>query len=161
MFHVEPHKAFAQLLTCWAFLFISCEVRNPSESNIKDVSLSDFIRDSINNEYIVKDTNSTLFVHDDECTECLEAHVDSGTIFIPEYVALQMRDCYLDKKSKPWFGRDLFVTGKNYANVHLFDPKWYNGDTINYGPKYKFHGRVIGISGYGLIFRLDSFRVNK
>lgn len=44
-------------------------------------------------------------------------------------------------ESKVWCGKDLFVNGKNYANVHLFDPQWYGEeDTLNYGSNYKFYG---------------------
>jgi len=163
---VKQYLIFAQLFIGWAFLFASCV--SSTEERRRETrfdSLGEFIRDSVNKDYIVKDTNSVLFVHDDECTECLEAYVDSGQIYIPEYVALQIRENSEARRSKGynkiWYGRDLFVTGKNYVNIHLFHQEWYGEDTLNFGSNYKFFGRVIGVSGHGLIFRLDSFKLNK
>ncbi len=71
--------------------------------------------------------------------------MDSGQIYIPEYVALQMRQNYQARSSKGQskilYGRDLFVTGKNYANIHLFDPEWYMKILLTLEPIINFSGR--------------------
>lgn len=75
----------------------------------------------------------------------LEAYVDCEQIYIPDYGAQKMKQNQLAKKisdQKIRYGKDLFVvTGKNYANIHLFIPEWYGEDRSNYGTNYKLFWR--------------------
>lgn len=83
MFHVKP-RTFAQLFTGWVFLFISC-----NDSKTADTRMGNFLYYVYKRLYLcMKDNNSVLFIYDDECSECLEEHIDSGQIYIPDYVAL-------------------------------------------------------------------------
>jgi len=119
--------------------------------------------DSILLKYTIKDTISTLTISSQECTECLDAWIDSGIAYIPPYVAteiiLRSREIKTFKQRRYVSipsNRDLYLTGYKNIASKLF------GNCSNYGDywhnKYKITGKVIGVSGIGLIFRIDHYK---
>lgn len=109
-----------------------------------------------NNTYQVSDSSSRLYIHHEECTECLDAYVDSGTVYVPDSVIHQMKLTFAKRGSAfvPSI-HDLHLVGEGNISEELF------GDSINYGElqgkKYIVTGKVISIKGLGIIFRVDAY----
>jgi hypothetical protein len=106
--------------------------------------------DSILTKYNIKDTISALYISHNECTECLDAYVDSGTVYIPEYVAEDILKARREKRHLPE-PRDLYITGySNIVNYLFFSEE-------NFGKSYKVTGKIVGFRGIGFIFSIDQY----
>ena len=137
-----------------SFAMFSCSPNSTAviecESQNRIDSIGGFI-------YQVCDTTSSLYIHHEECTECLDAYVDSGTVYLPDTVFRQMKLRYDNRGSSfvPSVS-DLHLLGKGDVTAELF------GDSLNYGElqskKYLVTGKVIGIKGLGIVFRVDTYQ---
>ncbi len=112
--------------------------------------------DTFNVKYYINDTISTLFVSHHECTECTDAIVDSGIVFIPDSIALQILMRYKEKND---FVSDFdlkFVGRKDFSeelfgNQDNFMSKWHD--------RFLIRGKVVGIYGNGgLLFWVYDYR---
>ena len=100
----------------------------------------------------IKDTASTILISHHECTECLDAWVDSGTVYIPTYLALEIIKKYRQKSLALPSNQDLYLTGFKDITHYLFL------DSSNYGKKYSVTGKVVGLTGLGLIFSIEKYK---
>lgn len=100
--------------------------------------------------YYVNDTISTLYISHHECTECLDAYVDGGTVFIPDSVAQK-----IIKKKNPPTSFDLKLIGKTkideelFGNQDNFMSKWHD--------RFLIKGKVVDIADGGLLFYVESY----
>jgi hypothetical protein len=123
-------------------------VRNDERKvNVKDLK----VWDSLAVKYTIKDTTSTLYVRHAECTECLDAYVDSGAIYVPEQVAWEIVKLHKEKHGIP--GHDLYLTGGKFISYHMFI------EEVRDGNAYKISGKVIGADPLGFVFYVDSYEV--
>jgi hypothetical protein len=119
---------------------------------------SNYFQDTIGQfVYNIKDTTSTIFISYHECTECLDAWVDSGQLFIDQKTREQIVDVV--KKRGIGFapnGHDLFLTGQGKIAEILF------GDSSNFEEhwhdKFMIKGKAIGIKSYGIVFKVDTYK---
>jgi hypothetical protein len=105
----------------------------------------------------IKDTTSTLYITHHECTECLDAYVDSGTLYIPP--ALHEKLKQVERTKGASFvpnSKDLYLTDPEKINELLF------GDSVTYGERlnntYYITGKAIDIKGLGIVFRVDTYK---
>jgi len=131
---------------------LSCS-QKPAVIDSKSQNRLDTIGDIV---YQVSDTTSQLYIHHEECTECLDAYVDCGTVYLPDSVIRQMKLTFTSRGSTLVPStHDLHLVGKDKISEELF------GDSINYGElqgkKYLVTGKVVGIKGLGIVFRVDAY----
>ncbi len=105
----------------------------------------------------IKDTTSTLYITHHECTECLDAYVDSGTLYIPPALHEKLKQVELTKgASFVPNSKDLYLTGPEKINELLF------GDSVTYGERlnntYFITGKATDIKGLGIVFRVDTYK---
>ena len=144
------------LLLLFSIVLYACR------DNIKqnDASNLNFIQDSIGMfQYNIKDTISELYISHQECTECLDAWLDSGHLFISETIHKKLLGIYNKRGSESLpNGRDLRLVGeekideKLFGNSENFMDLWHN--------KYVITGKAIDVSegDYGIVFRVDSYK---
>lgn len=138
--------AFITILVLWNLLNC-CNFMTKT----KEVKIGDFT-------YLFSDSLSSVVIYHSECTECLDAEVESGQIFLPYSLEKELKSIFKSKGSifLP-SGRDLYLFDANlneigdvlFGNKENFMTKWHN--------KYYIKGKIIGIKNSGLIFRVDSF----
>lgn len=109
-------------------------------------------------DYYNKDTTSQLNISYHECTECLDAWVDSGKVYLPDSVIQKIK--LICKKRGPDYipnGWDLYLVGEDRIAEKLF------GDSINFmdhwHDKFTITGKAIDMKGWGIVFRVDSFKL--
>ncbi len=139
------------LLVIFSALF-SCEQQGKSE--LKNEAIRQEKLEQIT--YYIKDTSSTLWISYQECTECLDAWVDSGKVYLPDSVFKKINMIHAAKGNG--FipnARDLYLTGQDKIKEILF------GDSSNYGEhwhdKFVITGKAIDVSGSGIVFRVDHY----
>lgn len=71
--------------------------------------------DTFSVKYYIKDTQSTLYISHYVCTECLDAYVGNGIVFIPNSVAQKNL-----KRKKLSSSSDLKLIGIQNVNEELF-----------------------------------------
>ncbi|HXC06526.1 MAG TPA: hypothetical protein VNZ86_17340, partial [Bacteroidia bacterium] len=104
----------------------------------------------------IRDTLSRIYISHHECTECLDAWVDSGKLFIPEKLWQEIRAVKKNKGiSYGPNGLDLYLSGEGNKSTELF------GDSSNFMDHYNDHflvtGKAVGIRGEGIVFRVDTY----
>lgn len=87
----------------YVLLLFSCNNRSskyikPYLGNTKVLTLP---YGAIDMKYYINDTISTLYVSHHECTECLDAEVDSGIVFMPDSVAQKILKFYKERNFVP------------------------------------------------------------
>jgi|GEM_PF-4852610 len=137
--------------------FMSCSRQSDIESTKQNQPVN-FVQDTIGTiVFNIKDTTSKLYISYHECTECIDAYVDSGKLFIPEAVHQMIKEVETNRGAQyvPG-GRDLYLTGPDKINETLF------GDSLNYGEhwgdRFLITGKAVAIKGHGLIFQVDSYK---
>ncbi len=110
--------------------------------------------------YCFSDAVSRIRISHKECTECLDAWVESGELFLPYW----LKDALLlieEVKGTAFLpnGRDLYLVnaGGNerideilFGNQDNFLEKWNN--------HYEVTGQVTGIKNHGFTFRVDEYK---
>lgn len=115
--------------------------------------------------------SSFLFIKHDECTDCADLMVDSGTVYISQAIyktcdSLINADSLLKKHLDADGYLYLNTNDMNLSNKGLFYKLW--PDTItwsDFNKKYKVKGKVVNVSvqkriGFNVIvpsFRIDSY----
>lgn len=141
------------VLFCFACKNSSLKFKEPSLYNSQILKLP--INDSDSITYYIKDTLSTLYISHQECTECLDAYVDSGIVFIPEVVAEKILKIHNYKSLNFISHHDLKLIGKTKMNEELFGTqdnfmsKWHD--------RFLTKGKVIDIADGGLLFYVESY----
>lgn len=111
-------------------------------------------------DYYNKDTTSQLHIIHQECTECLDAWVGRGTVFLPDSVIKKIK-AKCNEKGADYIPneRDLYLVDK--ANINIRDKLFC--DSINYLYNWNYHymitGKAIDMKGWGIVFRVDSFKL--
>lgn len=109
--------------------------------------------------YCFNDAPSRLKISHRECTECLDAWVESGELFLPYSLKDQLLEIE-EKKGKGFLpnGKDLYLVNHNnepmdeelFGNQDDFLNKWHN--------HYEITGFVTAIKGHGFVFRIDYYK---
>lgn len=109
--------------------------------------------------YCFKDAPSQIRISHKECTECLDAWVESGDLFLPYHLKDQLLQIE-ETKGRGFLpnGRDLYLVNENneslsdllFGNSENFLDKWNN--------QYEVTGFVTAIKGHGLVFRVEQYQ---
>jgi|JI10StandDraft_1071094.scaffolds.fasta_scaffold591346_3 hypothetical protein len=104
--------------------------------------------------YYLNDTISTLYVSHQECTECLDAFVDSGIVFISDSVVQKILSFYKEHKILKSY-KDLKLIGKTNIDEELFG----NQDNFmsKWNDRFLIKGKVVDVTDGGLLFYVDSY----
>jgi hypothetical protein len=143
-----------QTLVIFLIMLISCSHRLISDSKNNLSRKQDTIGQFI---YINKDTISRLSISYHECTECLDAYVDNGILFLPDSVIQKIKNVF-EKRGIGFIpnGHDIYLTGQDRIKEILF------GDTLNFGEhwhdKFIITGKAIDMKGLGIVFRVDKYK---
>ncbi|TCC92338.1 hypothetical protein EZ428_11470 [Pedobacter frigiditerrae] len=115
------------LFTCLLFV-IAC--------NNKTIETQKSGNWKLKGNYKICDTCTTIIlVHHDECTECADLYVDSGTIFIPTKVLSMIDTLSLNTKSSIMSQSNQV----NLSDINLDDASYFNklwSDSIKYEDRY-------------------------
>ena len=108
--------------------------------------------------YCFKDGPSTIKISHKECTECLDAWVESGDLFLPYALKTQLLEIE-ETKGRGLLpnGRDLYLVNANnesieaelFGNQENYLTKWEN--------QYEVTGIVTAIKGHGLVFQVETY----
>jgi hypothetical protein len=131
-----------------------CQTSKTTLEN-KAISRKDTIGEII---YNIKDTTSVLFISHHECTECKDARVDSGIIYLPDSVSRKIIKLN-NEENIVCAPNDLYLTGPTKINETLF------GDSLNFlehrNDEFKIKGTAIdivnGVNGHAILFRIDNY----
>ena len=100
---------------------------------------------------------SRLSISYHECTECLDAYVDSGTLYLPDSVIQKIKKVF-EKRGVGFIpnGHDIYLTGQERIKEILF------GDTSNYREhwhgRFVITGKAIDMKGLGIIFKVNDYK---
>lgn len=109
--------------------------------------------------YCFKDAPSRLRISHKECTECLDAWVENGDLFLPYSLKEQLLEIEETKgRGHLPNGSDLYLVNANnermdeelFGNSENFQTKWHN--------HYEITGFVTAIKGHGFVFRIDEYK---
>jgi len=138
------------------FLLGACK-QNGTDLTVDHNGQINIIKDTIGSIiFSIKDTTSRLYISYHECTECLDAYVDSGEVYISESIRIKIENIEktLGSDHVP-SNRDLYLTGPPGIKEGLF------GDSLNYGEhwqdKFIITGKAVDIKGLGILFKVDTY----
>lgn len=146
MLSSPPKKMKNCILIFITLCLISCSKKN----------VESFTEKLAGQEFIIKDSVSTIIIGHCDITECLDAEIMSGQLYFPEKVFKQIKNSYLETGHNPIsYQHDLYLIGKNNITYELFDsivsPKM--------GNKYLVKGKVVGFKDYGIVFKIYSYEL--
>lgn len=138
-------------------IFVSCKSRKSQyiKSHIGNTKVLSLPYGDTFITYYINDTISTLYVSHHECTECLDAYVDSGIVFIPDSVTNKILRFYKERKFIPINGKDLLLIGENKIDEELFGnqddfmSKWHD--------RFLIRGKVVDVTDGGLLFYVSDY----
>lgn len=109
--------------------------------------------------YCFKDAPSHIKISHRECTECLDAWVESGDIFLPYHLKDELLEIE-ETKGRAFLpnGRDLYLVNAN--NQSMNEELFGNQENFlsMYNNQYEITGFVTAIKGLGLIFRIEQYQ---